>query len=107
MQHKQVHKGTAKKYVCSLCGKALSLTIALHRHEKIHDKNLRRKKNQIENLEHLVLIYINHIFLVYFLATFLVTSPSPHLPGQCWNMFGINWSFTQGRACYVLYFIFN
>ena len=30
MQHKKVHKGTAKKYVCSLCGKALSLTTALH-----------------------------------------------------------------------------
>ena len=34
--HKKVHKGTDKKYVCSLCGKALGSTTALHRHEKIH-----------------------------------------------------------------------
>ena len=39
MQHKEVHKGTAKKYVCSLCGKASSSTTALHRHEKIHKDN--------------------------------------------------------------------
>ena len=39
MQHKKVHKGTAKKNVCSLCGKDLSSTTALHRHEKIHEDN--------------------------------------------------------------------
>ena len=38
-QHKKVHRGTNKKYVCSLCGKALSSTTALHKHEKIHQSN--------------------------------------------------------------------
>ena len=42
----RLHSCSTRKYtkalqrsVCSLCGKALSLTTALHRHEKIHEDN--------------------------------------------------------------------
>ena len=33
---KRCTRAQNKKYVCSLCGKALGSTTALHRHEKIH-----------------------------------------------------------------------
>ena len=34
LQCKKVHRGTNKQYVCSLCGKALSSTTALHKTQK-------------------------------------------------------------------------
>ena len=54
-------------------------------------------KRSPKMIEHIKKTFGPDIYKLYFfdifLATFLVTSPSPHLPRQCLNMFGICWSF--------------
>ena len=88
-----MHKGTAKKYVCILCGKALSLTKALHTHEKstkIIKKEKKKKEKKKKKPNSKFRTFGPDIYIVFFWPHFLLLPPPP--PPLAWAMLEYVWN---------------